>query len=97
MFSRIRAVVQQIRDCSPFRHTYTEALLWNEDTDWNSWRTSNATCQLHFCWLSVERREKTFKWHSTTAVIGTRQGTVTILDFSDIIAMFKDLDQLSAI
>jgi WD40 repeat protein len=72
--------------------TYTEALVWNEETGWISWQKSNATPPECLCWLPVERRGWSFAWHGATAVIGARRGTVTILDFSDVIAMLRGLE-----
>jgi WD40 repeat protein len=74
-------------------HTRTEPLIWDERTGWISWRISDGTRPLPLCWIPVERRGHEFACHGTTAVIGARQGIVTILDFSDVIAMLKNADQ----
>jgi WD40 repeat protein len=74
-------------------HTRTETLVWDEQTGWISWRISDGTRLLPLCWIPVERRGLVFARHGTTAVVGARQGIVTILDFSDVIAMLKNADQ----
>jgi hypothetical protein len=72
---------------------FTGTLVWNEETSWISWQRTNDSYLCHLCWLPVERRGDSFAYQGTTAVIGTRQGVVTILDFSDVITMLKGLDQ----
>jgi hypothetical protein len=80
---------------SPITHasqTRTEPLVWDEETGWISWQISECTPPLPLCWMPVERRGSSFARHGATAVIGARHGIVTILDFSDVIAMLKDAD-----
>jgi hypothetical protein len=69
--------------------TFTETLVWDEMTGWISWQHSNNSSLLHLCWLPMERRGSTFAFQGTTAVIGARQGIITILDFSNVIATLK--------
>jgi hypothetical protein len=74
-------------------HTRTETSVWDEATGWIFWQTSDGSLLLPLCWIPVERRGYVFACHGTTAVIGARQGIITILDFSDIIAMLGNADQ----
>jgi WD40 repeat protein len=76
-------------------HTSTETLVWSEKSHWISWRRSEGACPVRLCWLPPERRGESFTWHDTMAIIGARQGIVTVLDFSDVIAMLKGVDQVS--
>jgi hypothetical protein len=81
---------------SPIPHalqTCTETLVWDGQTGWISWRISDGTRLLPLCWIPVERRGYAFARHGTTAVFGATHGIVTILDFSDVIAMMKNADQ----
>jgi hypothetical protein len=71
---------------------HAEVLVWDDNTGWISWQYSNGSC-LPLCWMPVERRGLTFVCRGTSAVLGARQGTLTILDFSNVIAMFGDADQ----
>jgi hypothetical protein len=75
-------------------HTRIETFVWDEATGWISWQTSQSALPLPLCWIPVERRGYIFASQGTTAVIGTRQGVITILDFSDVIAMLRDADQV---
>jgi hypothetical protein len=43
------------------------------------------------CWLPVQLRGAAFAYHGNTTAIGARQGAVTILDFSEIIASLKGM------
>jgi hypothetical protein len=74
-------------------HSRTETLLWDETTGWISWQTSQSAFPLPLCWIPVERRGCEFESHGTTIVIGAYQGIITILDFSDVIAMLGNADQ----
>jgi hypothetical protein len=69
-------------------HTRTETCVWNHETGWISWQISHGTVTLllPLCWIPVERRGHAFARHGTTVVLGSEQGIVTILDFSDVIA-----------
>jgi hypothetical protein len=71
----------------------TETFVWDQATGWISWHTSNGTLPLPLCWIPVERRGRTFACHGTTVVIAAEQGIITILDFSDVIAMLGNTDQ----
>jgi hypothetical protein len=73
--------------------TITEAILWNNETGWISYQHSDGSRLWDLCWLPTERRGELFTRHGTTVAIGTRRGLVTILDFSDVVAMLKGLDQ----
>jgi hypothetical protein len=64
----------------------TEALVWNKKSGWISWQRSR-THSVRLCWLPHERRGSSFASHNMTAAIGARHGAVTILDFSEVIAM----------
>jgi hypothetical protein len=74
-------------------HNRTETLVWEEATGWISWQTSDGTLPLPLCWIPVERRGYAFACHGTTVVLGARRGIITILDFSDVIAMLGDANQ----
>jgi hypothetical protein len=74
-------------------HTRAETFVWDEATGWISWQTPDGTLPLPLCWIPVERRGYEFACHGTTAVIGASQGIITILDFSDVIAMLGNADQ----
>jgi hypothetical protein len=74
-------------------HTRVETFVWDEATGWISWQTSQNALPLPLCWIPVERRGRKFASHGTTAVIGAHQGIITILDFSDVIAMLENADQ----
>jgi hypothetical protein len=74
-------------------HTCTETLVWDEQTGWISWQISDGTLPLPLCWIPVERRGRVFACQGSTAVIGATQGIITILDFSDVIAMLRIADQ----
>jgi hypothetical protein len=74
-------------------HTRAKTFVWDEATGWISWQTSDDTLLLPLCWIPVERRGDAFAGHGTTAVIGARQGIITILDFSDVISMLGNADQ----
>jgi hypothetical protein len=76
-------------------HTRNETLLWDMETGWISWQVSDGTHALPLCWMPAERRGNLFAHHGTTAVIGALQGIITILDFSDVIAMLGNADQAS--
>jgi hypothetical protein len=65
-----------------------EALLWIQKTGWISWRRSDLR-SVRMCWLPHERRGEPFASHDMTAVIGAHDGTVTILDFSEVISMLN--------
>jgi hypothetical protein len=83
-------------DVSPITHvsrTRTKSLVWNAETGWISWQIPERNRPLPLCWMPVERRGYKFTCFGTTAVLGARQGTLTILDFSDVIAMIGDADQ----
>jgi hypothetical protein len=69
--------------------TRSASLLWDKETGWIFWRRSNGTRPVRLCWLPLELRGDSFAWHDTTTAIGAHQGAVTIMDFSDIIAMLK--------
>jgi hypothetical protein len=71
-------------------HTRTGTLVWNGSTGWISWQISDGTRPLPLCWMPVERRGHLFARHGTTAVVGTDKGIVTILEFSDVIAMLAN-------
>jgi hypothetical protein len=68
-------------------HTRTETFVWDEETGWISWQTSQSALPLPLCWVPVERRGPEFASHCTTIVLGARRGTITILDFSEVIFM----------
>jgi hypothetical protein len=68
--------------------TPTEALVWNKESGWISWQRSELR-SVRLCWLPHERRGEPFASHDMTAVIGALNGTVTILDFSEVIAMLN--------
>jgi hypothetical protein len=74
-------------------HTRTKTFVWDEATGWISLQTPDGIHPLPLCWIPVERRGSEFACHGTTAVIGALQGTVTILDFSDVIAMLGNAAQ----
>jgi hypothetical protein len=74
-------------------HTRIETFVWDEATGWISWQSSHDTLPLPLCWIPVERRGRPFACHDTTVVIGTEQGIITILDFSDVLAMLGNADQ----
>jgi WD40 repeat protein len=74
--------------------TPTEALVWNEASGWISWQCSNLR-SVRLCWLPQECRGKPFACHNMTVVIGAQSGALTILDFSEVIAMLKSVDQAS--
>jgi hypothetical protein len=69
--------------------------VWDKNTGWVSWRRSDGAHLVSLCWLPVERRGKLFTWHHTKAAVASQEGVVTILDFSDVIAMLKGLDNAS--
>jgi hypothetical protein len=73
-------------------HTTTGTLVWSENVGWISWQPSGGRRPKLLCWLPVERRGEAFVSYGTTAAIGARQGAVTILDFSDVIALLNSLD-----
>jgi hypothetical protein len=73
-------------------HARTETFVWDQATDWISWQTSHSALPLPLCWIPVERRGEAFACHGTTVVIGAEQGIITILDFSDVIAMLGNAD-----
>jgi hypothetical protein len=88
--------VKKLRSCSPsttFLHADDEDLAWNEEAGWISWRCSNDSCAWNLCWLPAERRGELFGYRGTTAIIGARQGAVTILHLSDAITIQKALIQ----
>jgi WD40 repeat protein len=66
--------------------TPTGTLVWNEESGWISWQRSR-THSVRLCWLPHERRGYSFASHDMTAAIGARHGAVTILTFSEVIAM----------
>jgi WD40 repeat protein len=70
--------------------TPTGTLVWNEESGWISWQRSR-THSVRLCWLPHERRGYSFASHDMTAAIGARHGAVTILTFSDVIAMLDTL------
>jgi hypothetical protein len=74
-------------------HTRTETLVWDEATGWISWRTSQSVLPLPLCWIPVERRGEESASYGNTIVIGARGGIITILDFSDVIAILGNADQ----
>jgi hypothetical protein len=74
-------------------HTRAETFVWDETTGWISWQTSQSALPLPLCWIPVERRGYAFACHGTTIVIGARRGIITILDFSDVIAMLENMKQ----
>jgi hypothetical protein len=76
-------------------HLRAETFLWDEPTGWISWQTSDATLPLPLCWIPLERRGRLFAYHGTTVVIGAELGIITILDFSDVIAMLGNADTAS--
>jgi hypothetical protein len=73
-----------------FPQTHTEAFMWSEETGWISWQRSEVGT-LPLCWLPVDRRGGSFATHGFMAAIGAQQGAVTILDFSDVIAILQGL------
>jgi hypothetical protein len=73
--------------------TRTEFLVWDSETGWLSWQISDGTRPMPLCWVPVERRGYNFASHGTTAVIGARNGILTILDFSDVVAMLGNANQ----
>jgi hypothetical protein len=75
-------------------HTCAETFVWDETTGWISWQTSDDIFPRPLCWIPVERRGEAFACHGTTAVIGAEQGIITILDFSDVIAILRNTDQV---
>jgi hypothetical protein len=74
-------------------HTRTETLVWDHTTGWISGQTSHGTPPLPLCWIPVERRGEEFACHGTTVVLGAYRGIITILDFSDVIAMLSNANQ----
>jgi hypothetical protein len=78
---------------TPASHTRSETFVWDDETGWISWQTSDGTLLLPLCWIPVERRGYTFACHGTTVVLGAYQGIITILDFSDVIAMLSNANQ----
>jgi WD40 repeat protein len=64
---------------------HTEALVWSNKSGWISWQRSR-TRLVRLCWLPHELRGSSFAFHNMTAAIGARNGAVTILDFSEVIA-----------
>jgi hypothetical protein len=75
-------------------HTPIETLVWNEESGWISYQRSD-TRLVPLCWLPHERRGEPFASHNLTAAIGGPEGAVTILDFSEFIAMLDLLDHTS--
>jgi WD40 repeat protein len=63
----------------------TEGLVWSKNSGWISWQRPDRR-SIRLCWLPHERRGKTFASYNMTAAIGARNGAVTILDFSEVIA-----------
>jgi hypothetical protein len=76
-------------------HTRTK-LVWDYAAGWITWQTSDDTLPLPLCWIPVERRGSKFACHGFTVVIGAEQGIITILDFSDVIAVLGNADQASS-
>jgi hypothetical protein len=66
----------------------TETLVWDGRSGWISWRRAD-TRSIELCWLPHDLRGDAFASHEMSAVFGARQGAVTILDFSEVIAMLK--------
>jgi hypothetical protein len=64
-----------------------ETFVWNSDSGWISWQRSHLTSPVLLCWLPLERRGYNFECHGTTFIIGAQTGIITILDFSEVIAM----------
>jgi hypothetical protein len=67
--------------------------VWDIETGWISWKHLDGIRLVPLCWLPPERRGKSFACRDTMAAIGAQEGEVTILDFSDVIAMLKRLDK----
>jgi hypothetical protein len=68
-------------------------LIWDHETGWISCQMPGDINTIRLCWLPVRLRGAAFAHHGTTAAIGARQGAVTILDFSEIIASLKDMQK----
>jgi hypothetical protein len=88
-----RLVEEDISPVSDPANTCDGALVWDIKTGWISWQRSDGNHLVRICWLSLERRGKSFTSYNTTAAIAAQQGEVTILDFSDVIAMLKSVDE----
>jgi WD40 repeat protein len=96
----IRVVAHTLSDASEFTSVEgqithvprppTEALVWNENSGWISWRRSR-THSVRLCWLPHECCGSPFASHNMTAAIGARHAAVTILDFSEVIAMLDTI------
>jgi WD40 repeat protein len=69
-------------------------LAWNEASGWISWQRSQ-THLVRLYWLPHERRGTAFACHHMTAVIGGQHGAVTVLDFSEVIAMHHSSNLLA--
>jgi hypothetical protein len=69
---------------------FNESLVWSEESGWISWQRSDLS-SIRLCWLPHERRGRKFASHNKTAAIAAKCGTVTltILDFSEVIAMIE--------
>jgi hypothetical protein len=73
-------------------HTRIDTFVWDEATGWISWQTPDRIHSLPLCWIPIERRGRAFAYHGTTVVMGAKLGIITILDFSDVIAMLGNTD-----
>jgi WD40 repeat protein len=71
----------------PITHLPLEAHIWYSESGWIMLSQRSRTHSVRLCWLPNERRGSSFASHNMTAAIGARSGAVTILDFSETIAM----------
>jgi hypothetical protein len=64
-------------------------LEWNHHTGWIMCRVAREGALVSLCWLPPDRRGKPFDHNGTHAVVGASQGTVTIIDFRDVLRILQ--------